>query len=273
VLTGFKKVNVLGCGWLGFPLAKHLLKEGYEVKGSTTGQEKIRLLQQAGIKPYLIEYHPSRKTNPQDFFESDILFLNIPFRRDLADPRHYTQQIEAVIDDLKRSPIKFVIFASSTAVYPEHLKEATEDVLFTPENERAGVLKEAEELLLNQTVFATTVIRFGGLYAQDRPIGKFLAGKTGLKDPHKPVNLIHLDDCIAIVALVIKKNIRAEVLNAVSDRHPSRQELYTQAASSSKFEAPVFVRQDTQQTYKIVRNDKLKKLLRYRFIHPDPSRL
>jgi 3-hydroxyisobutyrate dehydrogenase-like beta-hydroxyacid dehydrogenase len=27
-----KKISILGCGWLGFPLAKALLKEGFAVK-------------------------------------------------------------------------------------------------------------------------------------------------------------------------------------------------------------------------------------------------
>ena len=30
------KIGVLGCGWLGFPLAKDLIKQGFKVKGSTT---------------------------------------------------------------------------------------------------------------------------------------------------------------------------------------------------------------------------------------------
>lgn len=32
-------VSILGCGWLGLPLAEQLLAEGYSVKGSTTRAE------------------------------------------------------------------------------------------------------------------------------------------------------------------------------------------------------------------------------------------
>ena len=35
-----KNVSVLGCGWLGMPLAISLLDEGYSVKGSTTTEKK-----------------------------------------------------------------------------------------------------------------------------------------------------------------------------------------------------------------------------------------
>ena len=40
-----KRVSVLGCGWLGKPLAISLLDEGYSVKGSTTSEDKLELLE------------------------------------------------------------------------------------------------------------------------------------------------------------------------------------------------------------------------------------
>ena len=50
-----KQISILGCGWLGFPLAKSLLQKGYMVSGSTTSVEKISVLENAGITPFLIE--------------------------------------------------------------------------------------------------------------------------------------------------------------------------------------------------------------------------
>ena len=35
------KIALIGCGWLGLPLAKSLLKKGYQVAGSTTSVEKL----------------------------------------------------------------------------------------------------------------------------------------------------------------------------------------------------------------------------------------
>ena len=266
-------VSVLGCGWLGFPLAVRLLKEGYQLRGSTTSPQKINVLENAGVTPYQITYHPSQKTNVQDFFQSEVLFLNIPFRRGLTDPSLYALQIESVIEDAKKGSIKSLIFTSSTAVYPEHLKAAKEEADFIPVDGRARVLFDVERKLLVQKSFATTIVRFGGLYGQGRPIGKFLAGKTDIADPHKPVNLIHLDDCVEIVTRLIRKGAYSGVLNAVSDRHPTRQELYTKAARSLGLRPPTFLEQKIQQDYKVVSNDKLKKALDYHFIHPDPMTL
>ena len=36
------KIGIIGCGWLGLPLAKLFLKNGFLVKGSTTSKEKIK---------------------------------------------------------------------------------------------------------------------------------------------------------------------------------------------------------------------------------------
>ena len=46
-----KKIAILGCGWLGLPLAKSLLSKGYKVKGSTTSESKLEILENAGVLP------------------------------------------------------------------------------------------------------------------------------------------------------------------------------------------------------------------------------
>src|SRR3989338_2250729 len=92
---------------------------GYNVKGSTTTAGKTAILNQKGIAPFLIKCNPSvNGASLPRFFDSDILFLNIPFKRDLKDPDIYKKQIASVIKKVEASSIRFVIFASSTSVYP-----------------------------------------------------------------------------------------------------------------------------------------------------------
>ncbi|RUA14157.1 MAG: short-chain dehydrogenase, partial [Flavobacteriia bacterium] len=45
-------IGVLGCGWLGLPLAQRLVESGFEVHGTTTSIEKVQQLQRLGIVPY-----------------------------------------------------------------------------------------------------------------------------------------------------------------------------------------------------------------------------
>ena len=266
----YQDVSVLGCGFLGLPLASYLVSKGYRVKGSTTTPTKITTLQTKNIKPYLLISKNGLVGEELDqFFQSQVLFLNIPFRRDFENPKIYFEEIKSIVDYVKKSTINFVVFASSTAVYPDTIGEAREETPFVPSGARAKVLREIEKYLLNQKEFKGTIIRFAGLYGQERRIGKFLAGKTELADPEAPVNLIHIDDCVRIVALVIERNIQNEILNASSDAHPTRRELYTNAAKKMNLPPPEFLNQSSGAN-KIVSNQKLKNLLKYQFVYPDP---
>lgn len=270
-----RSVSILGCGWLGLPLAKHLLDLRYPILGSTTSAGKIPVLQSCGIRPFLLEAAPQlRGEKTAAFFNANLLFLNIPFERHLGDPSFYKKQVLSVVEHIHQGTVEFVIFAGSTAVYPETAREATEDTPFRPPsgNARAQVLLEVEQLLLNDPKFKTTVIRFGGLYGPGRPVGRFLAGKKGLSGGDKPVNLIHQQDCVRVVSEIIGHDVRGEIFNAVSDCHPTRKALYTAAARRAGLEAPEFI-SEGRRPYKIVRNDKLKKRLDFIFWHPDPLSL
>ena len=46
------KIGIIGCGWLGLPLAKMFVSNNYKVKGSTTSKEKIEILKKEGIEPF-----------------------------------------------------------------------------------------------------------------------------------------------------------------------------------------------------------------------------
>ena len=66
------KIGIIGCGWLGLPLAKELISNNHKVKGSTTTEEKlkilVRLLNATGEK-YLIHVGDKTFTLSEDFIE------------------------------------------------------------------------------------------------------------------------------------------------------------------------------------------------------------
>ena len=265
-----KIISILGCGWLGLPLAKHLVKRNYSVNGSTTTAEKCESLKASKITPYLLTAAPNLTgENIDDFFQSRVLFLNIPFRRALEDPNYYKQQIDSIIPHIEASSIDFVIFASSTSVYPASSKQTLEDEPMTPDNPRSKTLRLIEQALMDNTNFKTTIVRFAGMYGQTRKISQILAGRTGLAHGMSPVNLIHLDDCVAIVMELIERDIRNEILNACSDGHPTRKDIYTKAARHYGLVPPQFTDEPSSRL-KIVNNEKIKEKLKYTFLHPDP---
>jgi len=263
-----KTVSVLGCGWLGFPLAQHLLQLGYTVKGSTTTPAKKELLKKSDIVPYCFRFEPHCLGEPSDFFVADVLFLNIPFRRDLTDPFFYKSQVESIVSYLENSPIRFVIFASSTAIYPENNTLITERYPLDLKELRVQALWESENLLRYNKHFQATILRFAGLYGGERKIGKFLAGRKELAGARNPMNLVHLEDCVKIIAGIIQRDIRGETFNVCSDDHPTRQEVYSWVAKQEGKTLPKF--SSSQEKFKIISNAKLKKALHYQFKFSSP---
>lgn len=268
------KISVLGCGWLGFPLAQQLLRSNHSVKGSTTTKSKLSILEQAGIEPYQIVLPGDLENSEVDsFWNSDILFLNIPpSRKDKDIIDHYPNLIKQIKTKIEDSPIEWVIFASSTSVYSSDngLMEE-QDALFGKTSRDTGeAILRAEYILMENASFHTTILRFGGLYGYNRHPVRNIAGKKDLKEPTKPVNLIHQDDCINIVKSVIEQDKRDEIYNAVSDGHPPRRTFYRSAAKHFDLEPPEFINGQASNGERIISNKKLKDDLNYRFIYPNP---
>ena len=268
-------VSILGCGWLGLSLAKSLIRKGHSIKGSTTSRKKIPQLKEYNIKPFLVKLTPEleKKEEVQDFWQADVLVLNIPpgrGRENVID--YHSTQIQAVIEEISDSPIHFVIFVSSTSVYPS-TPGLVKEKDARPGNavrESGNALIKAEQLLLDSDDFETTVVRFGGLYGGDRHPVRYMAGRKNLGKASAPVNLIHRDDCISIISKILEKEVTGEIFNAVCDEHPSRKEYYTAAAKSLGLEPPTFRPNESGATYKVVSNKKLKEQLPYTFIYPEP---
>ncbi len=262
-------VAILGCGWLGLPLGKHLLAKGYSVKGSVTSPEKLNQLGDAGILPYRIVLSDSEAiVEDPAFFESDVLIVAIPPRRIDSVEQVFPAQIGQLIPLILNSGIQKVIFISSTSVYPEKHQVAREDDLFSPDKGSGKALLLAENLLNSLTDFKTTILRFGGLIGADRNPARFLL-KAQRPVANTPVNLIHRDDCIGIIVAVLEQELWGETLNACCPEHPLKKDFYGRAARISGLPAPLV--SDQAEAYKIIDSSKLIRMLGYAFIYPSPT--
>ncbi len=154
-----KGIGILGCGWLGKPLAVELIKDGYVVKGSTTTPEKLAALTQLGIDSYLVDI--SNITIPEEFLHVSVLIIAIT-SKSVAD-------FERLLAQIENSPIQKVIFISSTSVYPNLNKKITEEDQLVEESP----LVRIERVLQASNSYQSIVIRFAGLlgYNRHRPTG------------------------------------------------------------------------------------------------------
>ncbi|QOG03250.1 SDR family oxidoreductase [Flavobacterium sp. MDT1-60] len=274
------QISILGCGWLGLPLAKKLIEKGNSVNGSTTSENKLSILKDAGINPFLVILSDPEASGEEtlesdnvsetinDFLaESEILIIDIPpkLRANTDSSRKiFVEKIETLIPFIEKSTIKKVLFVSSTSVYGDQNDLITEETHLNPETESGKQLVLAEAILQKNQNFETTILRFGGLIGEDRHPVKFLAGKENLENPDAPVNLIHQNDCIQIIEKIIRQSKWNEVFNAVAPFHPTRQDYYTQKAKEQNLILPKFSIEKSN-IKKVISSKKIESVLSYKF--------
>ncbi len=235
------RISIIGCGWLGLPLGVHLNKEGFAVKGSTTSPEKIEHLRSVGIDPFQIRLGPEVQADRDGFFDTDVLFINIPPRNREGNDQYHIKQLSALANTAAKAAIPNVIYISSTGIYPNLNRMVSESDASSDTKSRGGVnLMEAENVFRSCERFTTTILRLGGLYGPGRHPGRFLAGKQSLPGANSPVNMIHLEDCLGAITEVIRQQLWNEVFSLCSPRHPTRKDFYEAAANELGIAPPTF---------------------------------
>lgn len=265
-----KQISILGCGWLGLPLAKSLIEKGFSIHGSTTSLEKIAVLEKTGISPFLITlsaFEVSEETHDsmEKFLKnSEILIIDIPPKLRSDSSENFVTKIQNIIPFIEKSSIEKVIYVSSTSVYADDNSIITEETKPNPDTESGRQLLETEHLLQNNSNFETTIVRFGGLIGEDRHPIKFLAGRKNIENPNGPINLIHQIDCIGIIEAIVYNTELWGVFNAVTPYHPTRKEYYTQKAIELNLPLPEFD-ESKISIGKTILSDKIERVLNYEF--------
>ena len=263
------KIAILGCGWLGFPLARRLKNEGYQIRGSVTNEERMNELRQAGIQAFKILLERDRLVQDNTgFFDCDVLVVAFPPRRISGIEEIYPQQLQQLTDELNTHTDIKVLFVSSTSVYQEQGQTALERDRLHPDKSSGKAVAAAEHVLIQKFGRAITIVRFGGLIGADRNPARFLLHKKGTVAGNKPVNVIHRDDCLEIISRIIRQKVWGEIFNACCPEHPSRKEFYRKAAVVSKMPSPVF--SSEIEPFKIIDSSRLIHQLDYQFIYPSP---
>jgi nucleoside-diphosphate-sugar epimerase len=219
-------IAVIGCGWLGFPLAIELLKHGHTVYGSTTSENKFEELNSAAILPFLydglINKLISIPTN-----EIDCLIINFPPSKSNDYPNQIAELIQQFPANCK------IIFTSSTSVYQDLEGEMNEN----------GAVKIDHAVFLAEEILRSskrhvTILRLAGLIGSHRHPIKFLSGKA-IEHGNMAVNLVHQDDVIAAIICVIQNNAWNKTYNVCWNEHPKKGNYYQNAAEKYGLTPPI----------------------------------
>ena len=262
-------ISIIGCGWLGTPLAERLLARNHLVRGSTTSAEKVPELQQRGIETYELDLSKSIPAAAGPLFRSEILFVNVPpgvrHGRSVAE---YEQMMERARSAAEAGSVKRVLQASSTGVYAGCSGNVSEMTTVEPDTRSGKAVWAAEQVWAGFEEL--TILRLAGLAGPGRRPARWVAGKTDLPDADKPVNMVHQEDCLNIIERVLHTRLRG-TFNVCADRHPSRQEFYKAQCRRDGLAMPDFQEAKPGDTdYKIVDNRRLREQLGYTYRFPDP---
>lgn len=259
----YNSVSVLGCGWLGLPMAEFFVSKNKRVKGSTTTVEKRDLLTEKNIKHYAIDL--SKDTSVDDFFDSELLIISIPPRIRKRNVNEHLEELSTIIPAIQASKkLKQIVYTSSTSIYSQNLENLEEHLA-----DLSTDIGQIEEFLKNKINSAPVgIIRCAGLMGYDRMPCKYFAGKNSVPDGQNPVNYIHRDDVLLIFEHLLNTQKGDFVFNAVAPIHAKKKEVVDKCTAQTGMEATNFSSENGP--FKTISPAKLIKS-GYQFKYPNPA--
>lgn len=270
-ITGI--TGIVGCGWLGLALAKTLLKQGHQLVATSAQAENVSNLRAAGINAHTLvlpgvsgsDDDKALLANP--VFATQQLVICIPprLKQGLSD---YPEKIKCLVAAAEQAKVKRLILLSSSAVYNGLSGKVDEKSRLDFSAPKVSTLHQAEQAVLNFSGQAC-ILRLTGLVGPGRHPGRFLAGKTGLKQAQDPVNLIHQQDAVGLISALLASTEAVGIFNAVSLTSISRQSFYTRAAEALDLAVPGFSSSDGAPAGKLIDGAKARQQLQYNFVFDD----
>ncbi|GAB3231770.1 epimerase [Algoriphagus aestuariicola] len=252
-------VSIIGLGWIGTPTA-HLLRNAYEVIGSTTNAEKQTKLALEGIKAYRFSLNPHPEgIGFNTLFHSEILIVNIPPRTRTGDGTFHLEQIKYLKSLLAQSTVKKVLFVSSTGVYPDQniAGKYAEDFPVTLDTTGHDTIFRAEQMMAKDRNYDLTIVRFGGLLGDDRIPLRYFTGKENVAG-HTRVNFIHRQDAARMLAWIVEKGLWNGIYNGVAPKHPLRRDIYEKLSQETGMAPPASYQNEPEGNDRLISSEKIR---------------
>lgn len=251
---------IMGCGFLGRPLAKQLVALGKTVHGSTRSTDHAIDLAAMGVHPALLSVTQkltfAALTPLLDGRPLDVIYLIPPGKPDQHTSPHdiVIGGITNTLASLRRANVRRAILVSSTAVYgspqtdtesnaqpqtPATRITVTPQTPATPDNPRARLLLQGEDLW-RQAGGQYHILRLCGLYGPRRIVGlsAIQQGAPIAGNPDALLNLIHVDDAVSLLLHILAADTLAPI-ELGSDTTPiPRQTYYNHLASLLQLPPP-----------------------------------
>ncbi|PHM37861.1 SDR family oxidoreductase [Xenorhabdus innexi] len=276
-----KKVSIIGLGWLGLPLAQALQGSGLQVIGSKTTPDGVEAACMCGIDCHLLNLNPEivcAADELEQLMSVDVLVLMLPPSGVAGGGVEYVRAVQLIVDTALSHSVPHIIFISSTSVYGSSVGHLNEDASLAAETQSACALVELENWLHQLPNTSVDILRLAGLVGTGRHAGRFLAGRKAIAGGENAVNLVHQDDAISAIKLLIERSEGGNVYNLCAPVHPKRSEFYSQACCQLNLAPPEFLQPEASEEAenytekcKTVDGSRICRELGFEYQYPDPG--
>lgn len=248
------RISVVGLGWLGLPLAKRLADEGYSVTGTKRNVGHESSIACGQVKVVKLDLKGGYSLHPieSSLFSADTLIITLPGSREAEKALRTFSDIRYLVDQAREAGSRHIIFTSSTSVYGDATGILTESSPVSAGTAGGAVMAETERWLLMQKDICIDIIRLAGLTGPGRHPARRLSGRKNLGQGEHSVNLVHQDDVITAIRLLIHSRGPGRLYNLCSPHHPSRREFYTRVCGLNDLPVPEFTAHLEREGGKII---------------------
>ncbi len=196
-----KRLVIFGCGYVGTQVARDAVAAGVIVTALTRNEKKAASLREMGVSHIVLGSLESTQWHSQIEPEQDFAVNCVSSGRGdvQAYQKSYFEGMKSVLEWGKKSTATLV-YTGSTSVYGQNEGEVvTEQLPAQPENEKAGILRQTEKLLEEESAGSFGrwfILRLAGIYGPGRHylLNQLREGQTVFSGSgqHR-LNLIHRD--------------------------------------------------------------------------------
>jgi nucleoside-diphosphate-sugar epimerase len=267
-------VAIIGCGYVGKPVARRWLEQGLTVTATTTRSERVSELQPVANQVVVLRGSDEARLRETLAGQTCVL-VSVAGGRQNGYKETYLDTAQTLAALLPQVPsVEQLIYTSSFSVYGDHGGDwVTEEVSVKPASDNAEVLAQTEQVLLAMAHpgLKVCVLRLGGIYGPGRELARIYGRWAGTTRPGAGAewsNWIHLDDIVGAIEFAQGQRLSG-IYNLVQDEILPVRELVEQVCKTSGMPAVTWdASQPSDRPYNVrVSNQKLK-AAGYRFSHP-----
>ncbi len=235
---------IVGCGYVGMPLASFWKQRGDVVFTTTRNSERARQFEQEGWRSVLADV-----TNPESLRHlpaTDTAVFAVGFDRGSEKTREevYADGLKNVLDHLNEQTRR-VVLVSTTGVYGDADGQTVdEETPCDPARSGGKAFLLAEQCLQSHPIWSrrSVILRMAGIYGPGRipRLADIEAGRPIPAPSGSALNLIHVADAVQAICLVADTETFSPVY-IVSDGHPvNRRDYYREVAQLLRAPEPTF---------------------------------